>query len=149
MQNVFKPILTHYWLVKKDAWSITLVFRPYLKYKRNKETLFVLSSLLIVLLHKYMLMTFFFLDLIWSVIFSMSPSIAGTAGWDKDPVTGNQYQRNEMSVLNWYQARKSCQQQGADLLSIVELHEQSYISGTELAANRCSLTLLPRWNHSW
>lgn len=39
-----------------------------------------------------------------------------------------------MSVLNWYQARKSCQQQGADLLSIVELHEQSYISGTELLA---------------
>lgn len=49
-------------------------------------------------------------------------------------MTGVQYQRNELSVLNWYQARKSCQQQGADLLSIVELHEQSYISGTGLAA---------------
>ncbi|XP_034562096.1 macrophage mannose receptor 1 [Notolabrus celidotus] len=50
-------------------------------------------------------------------------------GWDTDPVTGVQYQRNPQSVLTWHQARKSCQQQGADLLSIVELHEQSYISG--------------------
>lgn len=52
-----------------------------------------------------------------------------TSGWDTDPVTGVQYQRNAQSILTWYQARKSCQQQGADLLSIVELHEQSYISG--------------------
>ncbi|XP_061660890.1 macrophage mannose receptor 1 [Syngnathoides biaculeatus] len=49
--------------------------------------------------------------------------------WDTDPVTGVQYQRNVLAVLTWHQARKSCQQQGADLLSIVELHEQSYISG--------------------
>uniref|UniRef100_A0A669CF10 Macrophage mannose receptor 1 n=2 Tax=Oreochromis niloticus TaxID=8128 RepID=A0A669CF10_ORENI len=49
--------------------------------------------------------------------------------WITDPVTGVQYQLNAQSVLTWYQARKSCQQQGADLLSIVELHEQSYISG--------------------
>lgn len=59
--------------------------------------------------------------------------IAGTSGWDTDPVTGVEYQRNAQSVLTWHQARKSCQQQGADLLSIVELHEQSYISGTKLA----------------
>ncbi|XP_056290315.1 macrophage mannose receptor 1-like [Pseudoliparis swirei] len=50
-------------------------------------------------------------------------------GWDVDPITDVQYQRNSQSVLTWHQARKSCQQQGADLLSIVELHEQSYISG--------------------
>ncbi|XP_047424697.1 macrophage mannose receptor 1 [Mugil cephalus] len=54
---------------------------------------------------------------------------AASPGWDTDPVTGVQYQRNAQSVLTWHQARKSCQQQGADLLSIVELHEQSYISG--------------------
>ncbi|XP_059901555.1 macrophage mannose receptor 1 [Gadus macrocephalus] len=53
----------------------------------------------------------------------------GTKGWDTDPVTGVQYQRNVLSVLTWHQARKSCQQQGADLLSVVELHEQSYIAG--------------------
>ncbi|XP_029003075.1 macrophage mannose receptor 1 [Betta splendens] len=51
------------------------------------------------------------------------------SGWDTDPVTGVQYQRNPQSILTWHQARKSCQQQDADLLSIVELHEQSYISG--------------------
>ncbi|XP_067107531.1 macrophage mannose receptor 1 [Osmerus mordax] len=50
-------------------------------------------------------------------------------GWDSDPVTGVLYQRNTQSVLTWHQARVSCQQQGADLLSIVELHEQTYISG--------------------
>ncbi|TKS87642.1 Macrophage mannose receptor 1 [Collichthys lucidus] len=49
----------------------------------------------------------------------------GTSGWDTDPVTGVQYQRNAQSVLTWHQARVSCQQQGADLLSIVELHEQA------------------------
>lgn len=52
-----------------------------------------------------------------------------SSGWDSDPVTGVLYQRNTQSVLTWYQARVSCQQQGADLLSIVELHEQTYISG--------------------
>ncbi|XP_072234626.1 macrophage mannose receptor 1 [Leuresthes tenuis] len=56
------------------------------------------------------------------------PNRAST-GWDTDPVTGVQYQRNAQAVLTWHQARKSCQQQGADLLSIVELHEQSYIAG--------------------
>lgn len=70
---------------------------------------------------------------------------AGTSGWDTDPVTGFQYQRNAQSVLSWHQARKSCQQQGADLLSIVELHEQSYISGrsrlSRLLSARCSLML--------
>lgn len=52
--------------------------------------------------------------------------------WVTDPVTEVQYQRNTQAALTWHQARKSCQQQGADLLSIVELHEQSYISGANL-----------------
>ncbi|XP_073715679.1 macrophage mannose receptor 1-like isoform X2 [Misgurnus anguillicaudatus] len=51
------------------------------------------------------------------------------SGWDSDPVTGVLYQRNTQSALTWHQARTSCQQQDADLLSISELHEQSYISG--------------------
>ncbi|XP_073715683.1 macrophage mannose receptor 1 [Misgurnus anguillicaudatus] len=51
------------------------------------------------------------------------------SGWDSDPVTGVLYQRNTQSALTWHQARASCQQQDADLLSISELHEQSYISG--------------------
>ncbi|XP_063063355.1 macrophage mannose receptor 1 isoform X2 [Engraulis encrasicolus] len=52
-----------------------------------------------------------------------------STGWDVDPVTGVLYQRNTQAVLTWSQARTSCQQQGADLLSIVELHEQTFISG--------------------
>ncbi|KAL2085100.1 hypothetical protein ACEWY4_018420 [Coilia grayii] len=52
-----------------------------------------------------------------------------TSGWDVDPVTGVLYQRNTQAVLTWHQARTSCQQQGADLLSIVEVHEQTFISG--------------------
>ncbi|XP_066536664.1 macrophage mannose receptor 1-like isoform X2 [Hoplias malabaricus] len=49
--------------------------------------------------------------------------------WRKSPVTDVYYQLNQVSFLNWYQARKSCQQQGGDLLSITEPHEQTFISG--------------------
>ncbi|XP_051524380.1 macrophage mannose receptor 1-like isoform X1 [Myxocyprinus asiaticus] len=56
------------------------------------------------------------------------PTKSGS-GWDTDPVTGVLYQRNTQSVLTWHQARTSCQQQNADLLSIAEVHEQTYISG--------------------
>ncbi|XP_062849166.1 macrophage mannose receptor 1 [Trichomycterus rosablanca] len=55
--------------------------------------------------------------------------VKSSSGWDTDPVTGVLYQRNHQSVLTWHQARKSCQQQDADLLSIMELHEHTYISG--------------------
>ncbi|XP_035262568.1 C-type mannose receptor 2-like isoform X2 [Anguilla anguilla] len=49
--------------------------------------------------------------------------------WDIDPLTKNCYQFNFQSTLSWNEARVSCQQQGADLLSITELHEQTYING--------------------
>ncbi|KAL0967020.1 hypothetical protein UPYG_G00303530 [Umbra pygmaea] len=52
-----------------------------------------------------------------------------TDHWDKNPVTGSFYQVNLQSALTWHQARTSCQQQGADLVSITEPHEQAYISG--------------------
>ncbi|XP_073438361.1 macrophage mannose receptor 1-like [Dendrobates tinctorius] len=51
-------------------------------------------------------------------------------GWKTDSITGANYQINSDSALTWYQARRSCQQQDAELLSITELHEQSYISGS-------------------
>ncbi|XP_033854652.3 macrophage mannose receptor 1-like [Acipenser ruthenus] len=51
------------------------------------------------------------------------------AGWDTDPVSGVLYQRNTQAVLTWHQARKSCQQQDSDLLSVIELHEQTYLTG--------------------
>lgn len=81
------------------------------------------------LLQYFFFISFIFINCItWCVFHNPASS-----GWDIDPVTGVQYQRNAQSVLTWHQARKSCQQQGADLLSIVELHEQSYISGTKSA----------------
>ncbi|XP_072010898.1 macrophage mannose receptor 1-like [Engystomops pustulosus] len=49
--------------------------------------------------------------------------------WSKDSLTGIYYQTNIDSALTWYQARRSCQQQDAQLLSITELYEQSFISG--------------------
>ncbi|XP_074013155.1 macrophage mannose receptor 1-like [Numenius arquata] len=47
--------------------------------------------------------------------------------WTEDVSTGIHYQINSESSLTWHQARKSCQQQNAELLSITEIHEQAYI----------------------
>ncbi|XP_023561199.1 macrophage mannose receptor 1 [Octodon degus] len=49
--------------------------------------------------------------------------------WTKDPLTSILYQINSKSALTWQQARKSCQQQDAELLSITEIHEQTYLTG--------------------
>uniref|UniRef100_A0A1A8PCB3 Mannose receptor, C type 2 n=1 Tax=Nothobranchius rachovii TaxID=451742 RepID=A0A1A8PCB3_9TELE len=49
--------------------------------------------------------------------------------WDTHPLTNSCYQFNIHATLSWSEARISCQQQGADLLSITKLHEQAYISG--------------------
>uniref|UniRef100_A0A674BXA0 Macrophage mannose receptor 1-like n=1 Tax=Salmo trutta TaxID=8032 RepID=A0A674BXA0_SALTR len=49
--------------------------------------------------------------------------------WHKNPVTGTFYQVNLRSALTWHQARTSCQQQGADLASITEPHEQTFVAG--------------------
>uniref|UniRef100_A0A674B887 Macrophage mannose receptor 1-like n=1 Tax=Salmo trutta TaxID=8032 RepID=A0A674B887_SALTR len=50
--------------------------------------------------------------------------------WHKNPVTGTFYQVNLRSALTWHQARTSCQQQGADLASITEPHEQTFVAGS-------------------
>ncbi|XP_068509437.1 C-type mannose receptor 2 isoform X1 [Syngnathus scovelli] len=49
--------------------------------------------------------------------------------WDIDPLTDSCYQFNNQAELSWNEARISCQQQGADLLSVTKLHEQTYING--------------------
>ncbi|CAJ1076237.1 C-type mannose receptor 2 [Xyrichtys novacula] len=49
--------------------------------------------------------------------------------WDTDPLTDSCYQFNFQATLSWSEARISCQQQGADLLSITKVHEQTYING--------------------
>ncbi|XP_072781570.1 macrophage mannose receptor 1 isoform X2 [Taeniopygia guttata] len=47
--------------------------------------------------------------------------------WTEDASTGIHYQINSQSALTWHQARKSCQQQNAELLSIAETQEQAYV----------------------
>nr|XP_048316812.1 macrophage mannose receptor 1 [Myodes glareolus] len=49
--------------------------------------------------------------------------------WNKDPLTGILYQINSKSALTWHQARESCKQQNAELLSVTEIHEQTYLTG--------------------
>ncbi|CAM5094005.1 unnamed protein product [Eretmochelys imbricata] len=49
--------------------------------------------------------------------------------WKIDPSTGFHYQINSQSALTWHQARTSCQQQNAELLSITQMHEQMYLRG--------------------
>ncbi|XP_066497650.1 C-type mannose receptor 2 [Hoplias malabaricus] len=49
--------------------------------------------------------------------------------WDKDSLMHSCYQFNFQATLSWSEARTSCEQQGADLLSITRVEEQSYING--------------------
>ncbi|KAK4828116.1 hypothetical protein QYF61_023914 [Mycteria americana] len=49
--------------------------------------------------------------------------------WKTNPVTETHYQINSESLLTWHQARKSCQQQNAELLSVTDLHEEMYLLG--------------------
>uniref|UniRef100_A0AAY4B801 Mannose receptor, C type 2 n=1 Tax=Denticeps clupeoides TaxID=299321 RepID=A0AAY4B801_9TELE len=49
--------------------------------------------------------------------------------WDTESLMDNCYQFNFQAALSWSEARTSCQQQGASLLSITKVEEQSYING--------------------
>nr|XP_055050355.1 C-type mannose receptor 2 isoform X2 [Misgurnus anguillicaudatus] len=49
--------------------------------------------------------------------------------WDINPLMDNCYQFNFQATLSWSEARTSCHQQGADLLSITKVEEQIYING--------------------
>uniref|UniRef100_A0A8C5T7L3 MRC1 protein n=1 Tax=Malurus cyaneus samueli TaxID=2593467 RepID=A0A8C5T7L3_9PASS len=49
--------------------------------------------------------------------------------WKTNPVTETRYQINSESLLTWHQAKKSCQQQNAELLSITDLREEMYLLG--------------------
>lgn len=54
---------------------------------------------------------------------------AATDKWIKNLATGAYYQLNVQSVLTWFQAEKSCKQQGASLLSVSDPHQQAFVSG--------------------
>ncbi|XP_065131480.1 macrophage mannose receptor 1-like [Paramisgurnus dabryanus] len=49
--------------------------------------------------------------------------------WVKNPLTNFYYQLNDESDLTWHEANKSCQQQGAELLSVSEPYEYIFVSG--------------------
>uniref|UniRef100_A0A8B9GDI6 MRC1 protein n=1 Tax=Amazona collaria TaxID=241587 RepID=A0A8B9GDI6_9PSIT len=57
--------------------------------------------------------------------------------WNPDRSLGTHYQINSESLLSWYQARKSCQQQNAELLSITDVREEMYLLGltSDLSVN--------------
>lgn len=68
----------------------------------------------------------------WGGTYGPSVVVAGNdceTFWDKDQLTDSCYQFNFQSTLSWREAWASCEQQGADLLSITEIHEQTYING--------------------
>lgn len=60
-------------------------------------------------------------------LYGFCPAADSYRFWSTDPLTGTYYQINHQSALTWHQARKSCQQQNAELLSVVEIHEQIYL----------------------
>ncbi|XP_063158089.1 macrophage mannose receptor 1-like [Candoia aspera] len=71
--------------------------------------------------------------------------------WIKNHWTGDLYQINSPSALTWGEARKSCQQQNAELLSITELHEQAYLTGLTsiLEANHWIGLNNPDFGNGW
>ncbi|NWI51722.1 MRC1 protein, partial [Calyptomena viridis] len=60
-------------------------------------------------------------------LYGFCPTANNNKFWSSDPLTGTYYQINYQSALTWHQARKSCQQQHAELLSVTEIHEQVYL----------------------
>ncbi|KFW86143.1 Macrophage mannose receptor 1, partial [Manacus vitellinus] len=59
--------------------------------------------------------------------YGFCPSKDKDSTWTTDPLTNVHYQINSDSALTWHQARRSCQQQNAELLSITDIHEQTYL----------------------
>ncbi|XP_071416339.1 macrophage mannose receptor 1-like isoform X2 [Pithys albifrons albifrons] len=60
-------------------------------------------------------------------LYGFCPTANNDRFWSTDPLTGTYYQINYQSALTWHQARKSCQQQNAELFSVTEIHEQMYL----------------------
>ncbi|NXN35615.1 MRC1 protein, partial [Rhinoptilus africanus] len=59
--------------------------------------------------------------------YGFCPSQDKDTTWITDLLTNIHYQINSESALTWHEARKSCQQQNAELLSVTDIHEQMYL----------------------
>ncbi|KAL7976616.1 hypothetical protein Chor_008565, partial [Crotalus horridus] len=69
--------------------------------------------------------------------------------WVKNHWTRDLYQINSLSALTWDEARKSCQQQHSKLLSINELYEQAYLTGSPSLETGKNCGLMQGWNGKW
>ncbi|XP_021244970.1 macrophage mannose receptor 1-like [Numida meleagris] len=72
--------------------------------------------------------------------------------WKTNPLTETHYQINSNSHLTWHQARRSCQQQNAELLSVTNLREEMFLLGltNDLGFNAKLWTgLVRRLDSSW
>uniref|UniRef100_A0A803Y4X6 Macrophage mannose receptor 1 n=1 Tax=Meleagris gallopavo TaxID=9103 RepID=A0A803Y4X6_MELGA len=72
--------------------------------------------------------------------------------WKTNPLTETHYQINANSLLTWHQARRSCQQQNAELLSVTSPHEEMFLLGltSDLGFNAKLWTgLVRRLDSSW
>ncbi|XP_073730878.1 macrophage mannose receptor 1-like [Misgurnus anguillicaudatus] len=49
--------------------------------------------------------------------------------WVKNPLINFYYQLNDESKLTWHEANKSCQLQGAELLSVSEPYDYTFVAG--------------------
>ncbi|XP_063741471.1 macrophage mannose receptor 1-like isoform X2 [Eleginops maclovinus] len=54
--------------------------------------------------------------------------VTSKENWNYHPTTGEYYQLNSQAALSWPQAEASCKQQGANLLSIYDFHQQAYVT---------------------
>ncbi|GAB1286358.1 Lymphocyte antigen 75 [Apodemus speciosus] len=61
----------------------------------------------------------------------LQPENGCEGNWEKNEQIGSCYQFNNQEVLSWKEAYVSCQNQGADLLSIHSAAELAYITGKE------------------
>lgn len=88
----------------------------------------------------------------WGGTYGPSVAVAGNdceTFWDKDQLTDSCYQFNFQSTLSWREAWASCEQQGADLLSITEIHEQTYINGEVEGSPPCGSASRLKSDRAW
>lgn len=69
--------------------------------------------------------------------------------WKTNPLTETHYQINANSLLTWHQARRSCQQQNAELLSVTNPHEEMFLLGKAKNYIQTSKWMYIKWALKW